>query len=265
MRLRSTIFAIGLAALGLGLGGCGKSSDVTGVGKAAQQTADDIAVEVGAATGVDPGGMMTEIEGTSAAVPSALAPVGLESVMAADTTFTRGPFTIALERTFYDVDDNVLQAWDPSATRAVVSSWVRGAITGARYQATVGRSGTLDVNGLAAALDTLVFDGTAIDTTDARYTSLDGSRTVDVHVQATRLLVGVRTLKNRDVNPWPLTGTATWRLSVDKFAEGPRGGLEAHYDAVVVASFDGTSTADVVVSGRYRYRLNLQTGAVARN
>jgi hypothetical protein len=150
-----------------------------------------------------------------------------------------------------------------TAVRVAIGSWVRGSVTGVRYQATLGRAGTLDVRGLVSAADTLVFDGTATDTTDARYTSLD-DRTVDVHVLATRMLARVRVLKNRRVHPWPLGGTATWNLSVDKFASGPRGGIEVHYDAVVVVEFDGTQYADVTVNGRYRYRMDLQTGGVAR-
>lgn len=259
-----SVLAVWLAAAIFALGGCGKSSNVTGLGTAAQQASDDIAVQIGAAASADNGGMMTEIEGTSSAVPMAVQPATIDGVAAADTTFARGPFTITLNRTFYDIDGNALQQWDPSAVRAVINSWVRGAVTGLRYQATVGRTGILNVNGLAAAVDTLLFDGTATDTTDARYTSLDGLRTVDVHVLATRVLANVRALKNRNVNPWPLSGTATWNVSVDKYATGPAGGIEAHYNAVVVVTFDGTPYADVTVNGRYRYRMNLQTGDVAR-
>ena len=259
------MLAIWSAAAGIILGGCGKSSDVTGLGAAAQQTADDLAVQVGTSASADNGGLMTEIESTTAAVPMALQPGSIESVAAPDTTFPRGPLTIALERTFFDVDGNALQRWDMSAVRVAVGSWVRGSVTAVRYQATLGRTGTLDVRGLAAAADTLVFDGTAADTTDARYASLDDRRTVDVHVLATRVLARVRVLKNRDVHPWPLSGTATWNLSVDKFADGPRGGIEVHYDAVVVVEFDGTQVADVMVNGRYRYRMDLQTGGVARS
>ena len=259
------ILAVWFAAATIVLGGCGKSSNVTGLGAVAQQAADDLAVQVGASASADNGGLMTEIEGTSSAVPMAVQPATIEGVAAADTTFARGPFAITLERTFYDVDGLELRQWDPSAVRVAIGSWVRGSVTGVRYQATVGRTGTLDVNGLAAAVDTLVFDGTATDTTDARYTSLDGLRTVDVHVLATRVLAGVRALKNRNVNPWPLSGTATWNLSVDKYANGPRGGIEVHYDAVVVVEFDGTQYADVTVNGRYRYRMDLQTGGIARS
>lgn len=259
------VLAVWLAATILALGGCGKSADVTGLGAVAQQTSDDIAVQVGASASADGGGMMTELEGTRSAVPMTVHPATIDRVASPETTFVRGPFTITLDRTFYDIDGNALQQWDPSAVRAVVNSWVRGAITGVRYQATVGRTGVLNVSGLAAAVDTLVFDGTATDTTDARFTSLDGLRTVDVHVLSTRVLTTVRALKNRTVNPWPLSGTATWTVSVDKYANGPRGGIEAHYQAVVVMTFDGTQSADVSVNGRYHYRVDLQTGVAVRS
>ena len=257
------VMAVLLAAAALALGGCGKSSNVTGLSPG-QQTADDVAVQVGASASTDNGGLMTEVDGTTASVPTSAQPATPYRVAATDTTFTRGPFTITLARTFYDASNTALPQWDPSAVRAVVNSWLRGTVTGLQYQATVGRTGTLNVNGLAAAVDTLVFDGTATDTTDAQYTSLDGARTVDVHVLATRVLAAVRLLKNRSANPWPLSGTATWNLAVDKLAGGPQGTIQAHYNAVVVMTFNGTRYADVTVNGAYHYKLDLQTGAVVR-
>lgn len=257
--------AVWLAATILVLGGCGKSSDVTGLGAAAQQAADDIAVEVGASASADGGGLMTEIEGSGSALPMAARPGPIDGIATAETTLVRGSFTITLDRAFYDIDGIALQQWDPSAVRAVIHSWVRGTAAGVRYRATVGRTGALNVNGLAAAMDTLVFDGTATDTTDARFTSLDGMRTVDVHVLATRAPAGVRVLKNHAANPWPLSGTVTWNVSVDKYSNGPRGGIEAHYDAVVVVTFDGTPFAEASVNGRYRYGIDLRTGDVSRS
>lgn len=257
--------AASLAAVVIALGGCGKSADVTGVAAAAQQAADDIAVQVGASASADNGGLMTEIEGTRSAVPMMLQPAAVEGVTEPDTSFERGRFTITLERTFFDIDGNALQQWDASAVRGEIHSRVRGVAAGVHYRASGGRTGTLDVNGLATAVDTLAFDGTATDTTDARYTSLDGSRTADVHVLATLVLARVRALKNRGVNPWPLDGIATWNLSVDRYADAPHGGIEAHVDAVAVVAFNGTSSAEVTVNGRYHYRLNLQSGDVARN
>jgi hypothetical protein len=253
-----------LASAASFLAGCGKTSDVTGVGAVTQQTADDIAVEVGEAASAEGGGLMIEIEGARSTLPHSIEPAGIESAVARDTTLARGPFTLSLERAFFDVDDNALQPWDPTAVRAVVHTWLRGTVTSVRYRATRSRAGTLGVRGLAPAVDTLVFEGSASDTTEARYTSLDGSRTTDVRVLATRTLAGVRALEDRGVHPWPLGGTATWNLSVEKFANTPRGGIEARIEAVVVVAFDGTPSATAAVNGRFRYRLNLQTGDAVR-
>ena len=256
--------AVWLAAVVLGLAGCGKSSDITGTGAAAQQTADDGAVQVGAAASTGNGGLLSEMNGTSEAVPMSSPATSPERAASADTTFTRGNLTITLSRTFYDAGGTALQQWDPSAVRAVVDSWIRGTVTGLRYQATVGRTGELDIGGLAAGMDTLTFDGTATDTTDARYTSLDGTRTLDVHALATRVLAAVKKLKDRNVNPWPLSGTATWNLAVDKYASGPTGGIEAHWDIVAVLTFNGTRTAELAINGRFHYHLDLLTGDVTR-
>jgi hypothetical protein len=259
-----TMLAIGLAAGLAALSGCGKSSDVTGIANAPQATADLVAVEAGASASADNGGLMAEIQGTTAAVPTRARNVSPDQIAAADTTFLRGNLTITIGRTFYDATDAALPQWDPSAVRVVVTSWLRGTVTGPRYSATIGRTGTLNIHGLQAAADTMVFDGVATDTTDAVYVSLDGTRTFDVHVLATRTLAGITKLKNTNVNPWPLAGTATWNLSVDKYASGQQGTIEAHYDAVVVVTFNGTEFADVTVNGRFHYKIDLQNGSCAR-
>src|SRR5262249_18449400 len=201
---------------------------------------------------------------TSDAVPMSRPSAGPLRVSSADTTFTTGNVTITLSRTFYDAGGNELQQWDPSATRARIDSWVRGTVTGPQYQATFGRSGTLDIDALAAGADTVVFAGTATDTVDATYTSIDGARSADAHGLGTRVLAAVKKLKDRNINPWPLSGTATWNVSVDKYATGPNGAIEAHWDAVAVLTFNGTRYARLLVNGRYRYTVDLQTGAVVR-
>ena len=259
-----TMLAIGLAAVLVALSGCGKSSDVTGIANAPQATADLVAVQAGAAASADNGGLMIELQGSTAAVPTRVQTVAPDRIAAADTTFTRGNLTITIDRTFYDATGTALPQWDPSAVRVVITSWLRGTVSGTRYSATIGRTGTLNIHGIQAAADTLVFDGVATDTTDAVYVSLDGTRTIDVHVLATRTLAGITRLKNTSVDPWPLAGTATWTLSVDKYAAGSQSTIEAHYDAVVVVTFNGTEFADVTVNGRFHYRIDLQTGACAR-
>ncbi|HEY6865727.1 MAG TPA: hypothetical protein VI792_00625 [Candidatus Eisenbacteria bacterium] len=257
------MLAVTLAAAVLVFGGCSKSSNVTGLSPA-QQTADEVALQAGASASADNGGLMTEVQGTTSSVPTSVQPASPYRITATDTTFTSGSFTITLSRTFYDGSTNALPQWGPTAVRAVVNSWLRGTASGLQYQATVGRTGVLNVSGLAASVDTLVFDGTATDTTDAQFTSLDGARTVYVHVLATRILAAVQLLKNRSANPWPLSGTATWNLAVDKYVDGTRGTIQVHYTALVVVTFNGTQYADMVVNGTYHYKLNLQTGTVVR-
>src|SRR5436309_7878269 len=81
--------AVWLAAVVLGLTGCGKSSDITGTGAAAQQMADDGAVQVGAAASTGNGGLLSEVNGTSDAVPMSSPPAALVRAASADPTSTR--------------------------------------------------------------------------------------------------------------------------------------------------------------------------------
>ena len=258
--------AVWLAVCALAIGGCGQSSNITGSGAAAQQLqADDTAIQTGAAASSDNGGMMAELAGASQAVPMAQRSGGVLGVSSADTTFSRGNVTITLGRTFFDAGGNELQQWDPSATRVRIDSWIRGSVTGLGYQATFGRTGVLDIDGLAPAADTLVFSGTATDTTDATFTSIEGMRTVDVHALGNRALTAIKKLKDSNINPWPLSGSATWNLAVDKYAAGPGGSIQVHWDATAVLTFNGTRFASLLVNGRYHYVVDLQTGIVTRS
>ena len=256
--------AFALAAAVLAFGGCGKSSDLTGAGPAAQQAAEDVAVALGVALASDPGGLLLELDGANAALPVALPGEAPEPAAGADTTLTLGTLTLGLAGRYYDLDDNRLDRWDASATHASMNLWLRGEIESQRYHATVARAGILRVRGLGAAEDTLRFDGSFTDTTDARFTSLDGERTVDLHLVATRAIAEVSRVKEAGAEPWPRSGRVSWALSVDRYGPGPAASVEAHWESGATATFRGASVADLVVGGRWRYRVDLRTGDVFR-
>jgi hypothetical protein len=255
--------AFALAAAVLAFGGCGKSSDLTGAGPAAQQAAEDVAVALGAALASDPGGLLLELDGANAALPVA-GPGEVPGPATADTTLTLGSLMLALAGRYYDLDDNRLDRWDASATRASMNLWLRGEIESQRYRATVARAGVLRVRGLGAADDTLRFDGAFTDTTDARFTSLDGERTVDLHLVATRGIAEVTRVKDAGAEPWPRSGQVSWTLSVDRYGPGPAASVEAHWESGATATFRGASVADLVVAGRWRFRVDLRTGDIFR-
>jgi hypothetical protein len=74
----------------------------------------------------------------------------------------------------------------------------------------------------------------------------------------------VRVLKSREFNPWPLSGTATWAVHAERLRSNNRADVEAAFDAVVVRTCNGTQYPEVTVDGTYRYRMNLNSGAIVR-
>lgn len=256
---------LALAALLLATAGLAVSCSKTPTNPSvtAQQTADDVATQVGVSASNDNGGMMTEFDGLVNSVPQSPM-TRLTHTVATDTTFTNGNLTFNISRVFY-AGANALAGWDTSATSVVGTAWVHGTVTATRLTATVGRGGSLTVNGIHYGVDTLVIDGAGHDTTTAHVVSLDGLRSADLHILANRTLASVRLLKNRTSNPWPLSGTATWALSVDKLVSGSNGQVQSHFEASAVVTFNGTQNPTVVVNGNYHYTLDLSSGVIARN
>jgi len=252
--------ALLLATAGLA-GSCSKTPTDPSV--TAQLQADDIATQVGVSASDDNGGMMAEFDGLVSSVPTSPM-TRLTHAVSTDTTFTNGNLTFNISRTFY-AGQNALAGWDTSATSVVGTAWVHGSVAAERFTASVGRGGSLTVNGIHYGVDTLVVDGAGHDTTDAHVVSLDGQHSADFHMLASRTLAAVRMLKNRTTNPWPLSGTATWAISVDKLRGGPNGQVETHVEATVVVTFNGTQNPTVLVNGNYHYTLDLASGAIARN
>jgi len=263
--------AAALAALALAAAGCGSDSPTAPASGLTQATADDVAVQVAQTMAAGNGGTMTEMYAMAGAVPSA-APTGGIGLRGAfgtasalsETTFTVGNVTYTFTRAFYDADGVELPEYGPAAVRLRVTSRAGGGIVTPQFEATLGHAGLTDVTGIAPLADTLEFDGAGDDTVQTRFTSLDGLRTRYFYWLAHLAYADVRLLKDRDSNPWPLSGTATWALRAERLRSGSRADVEATFDALVVVTFNGTQYPEVAVNGTYRYRMNLNTGQVAR-
>jgi hypothetical protein len=260
-----------LMALAVAAAGCGSDSPTAPSSAVTQATADDVALQVAQTMAAGNGGTMTELFAMAAAVPSGAAASGLglrgafgTAGAASETTFTVGNVTYTFTRAFYDADGVELAEYGPAAVRLRVTSRAAGGITGLQFAATLGHAGLTDVTGIAPSADTLGFDGAADDTVQTQFTSLDGLHTRHFSWLAHLAYADVRLLKARDVNPWPLSGTATWAVHAERLRAGARGDVEAVFDALVVVAFDGTQYPEVTVNGTYRYRVNLNTGQVAR-
>lgn len=264
---RASSAALACAAA-LFLAGCSGSNPVTPSGFT-QTDADDIAAQAGQAVAVGVVPSMNASDGASSGVSGSAAarfdPNRAASFAQADTTFTSGGITYTLGVTFYDAGNNALSGYSPLATRMVVTSRATGLFTGQQFAASLAEAGTLDVTGIEAAKDTLSFNGSCADSVDAAFQSRDGLGTRYFRWRSAAVLAGVPMLKNRQTNPYPLSGTLTYTVHADRYGSNQYATVEKSWDATVVITFNGTATPDLTVNGVYHYRLNLTNGTVTRS
>jgi hypothetical protein len=264
---RASSAALACAAA-LFLAGCSGSNPVTPTGFT-QTDANDIAAQAGQAMSAGILPSMNASDGASGGVsgsavarfdPSARA----GSFAQAETTFTSGGVTYTLGVTFYDAGNNALSGYGPLATRMVVTTRATGLFTGQQFAASLGEAGSLDVTGIEAAKDTLVFNGSCADSVDAAFQSLDGLGTRYFRWRSGAVLADVPLLKNRQANPYPLSGTLTYTVHADRYGSNQFSTVEKSWDATVVIVFNGTATPDLTVNGVYHYKVNLSNGVVVR-
>lgn len=253
-----------LAALAacLALAGCSKDSP-TQPSATAQQDADDAAFLVGVSLAHDVAGdpATQGAPGATSAPPLATGARGAT----ADTTFTAGFVTWTLGRTFYNAVGAEQPDYNPlTTTRMDVTARGVGNVATATDTASFGSAALLQLRGLAAAQDTLVSDGARHDTLLTSFWAPVRQARVYTYVEGAEALANVRQLKPIDQNPWPLSGTATWTLGVDRLATSDRGSVQRHYACTVVVTFNGTRWVTATVDGVFHYTLDLQTGQVVR-
>ena len=263
MRRRSTAAAAALLFLLPMFAGCG-SKVVVPVDGFDQQAADEIAIQ--AATSLTIVGGDVELAMTSS--PSA-SQAGARQARPAhalwDTTIVAGGITYEASRTFYDAAGGELAGYGPLAVRMRWTSRAYGTYEGPRDTASVGHDALLDFTGIEVAQDTVTIDGVCRDTLENRFRSLDGLRVRYFYWVSSTAVDAVRRLKNAGPsNGWPLGGTVTYVVSADRLRSSSRADVEAHFDATVVVTFNGTSQPLIVVNGAWRYRWNMVTGAITR-
>jgi hypothetical protein len=182
-----------------------------------------------------------------------------------DTTFTIGHITWTLARQFYNSFDAPQSSYDPLTTvRMTIGARGTGEMETATDTAMFGASGILDTHGLAAAQDTLFTDGAWSDTLQCAFSSPYRSGRIHTYSELEGTFDQVVGLKPLSTNPWPLSGTATWDLEVDRLRTSDRGSVERHFHVTVVVTYNGTRYADAEVTGGRRYKIDLKTGAIAR-
>jgi hypothetical protein len=262
-----TVFAASLLVV-LSVSGCGRSAAPTtpramGPSGLTQQAANDLARQFGATLSRQ--GLPLDRVGSTSLVALArgTAPDLRRSGPMAVTD--EGGFAWSLSVTFFDAAGVPQLAYVPGVTaRVVVVARARGNLVTAEHRAFVGLHRRLDVQGLLPVEEVLLINGAAHDTADCEFQARDGSASRSYHLLAAGALNDVRKLKDESVNPWPLSGTARWEVQVDAFVEDERGAREAHYQATVLVTFNGTRHPVIEINERWRYRMDLETGEVER-
>lgn len=265
--LRS-LAVLGFAACLVAAAGCGKSNPTSPQSSAAQQNADDAAQQVAMTMSQGGGGSAPAHAfpdaGHAAAGRSAGA-FGGASVAASETTYAVGGITWTLTRSWYDAGGNVQAVYNPLTTvQMLASARAVGVIETATDTANFAAAGNLDIRGISVLQDTVVTNAARHDTLLAVFTPPFRPVRVHVYSECAATWADVAQLKPVDVNPWPLSGTATWTMHVSRLRSGERGDVASTFDAIVIVEFNGTRNPDVTVNGTFRYRIDLATGAVTR-
>jgi hypothetical protein len=145
-------------------------------------------------------------------------------------------------------------------TSRIYGTWETPRDTG-----TVGHSASTEYRGIQLDTDTLVVNGAALDTLMNRFRSYSGNVTRYFYWNSALTIQDVVMLKSTlETHGCPLSGTVTLVVQADRLRSNDRGDVEKHLNATVVVTFDGTCTADIRVSGQYRYRWNMQYGTIER-
>jgi hypothetical protein len=243
--------------------GCGSRVTAPG-GDLTAQTADDLAIQTATSLTVVGGDVQIALSATPQ-TSQAGARQARPARAAWDTTFSWNGITYEASRTYYDALDNAMPDYGPLAWWMRWTSRAYGTYEGPRDTAGVGHDALLDFHGIYIGQDTVRADGMCRDTLDNRFRSLDGLRVRYFYWVSSTTVEAVRILKSTlPAGGWPISGTVTYAVSADRLRSNSRTDVEAHLDATVVVTFNGTPEPEIVVNGTYRYRWNMQTGTVTR-
>jgi hypothetical protein len=261
--LRFPVLALSIATLAAVVAGCGAKN--TTAPSVSQLAADDLAIQLGASAASGTGGVGAEFTTIVQSLPGSGGPLkgpSLESVtVAADTVWVVGGVTYEASRSWYDAQRQAVASWGPTVVGMLWNSRASGTVTGARYQGSVSRSTQFDIGGVATDMDTATVNGAVQDTCQSAFSSMDGQRQ-SYFFAVSHVTLGAVRLDKTGTNPYPLDGTLTWSLSVDRLRSTNRADVEGHIDAYAIVTFNGTQFPQIVVNGQYHYTLNLVTGAV---
>lgn len=260
-------FAPAILAVAVLTFGCSSGTTTTGpqgrTTPLTQEAADDIAQQF-ATTMAREGLPVGQVGGMSLSAIARGEMAGLQSSKTPTTANDRN-FSWSFIVTFYDAADLVQETFDRETTaRMTVSARARGSASSSRHQAFLGVARDLDVHGLLPEETTLEIDGTSADTADCSFESRNGSVSREYHLLADGSLTDVMKLKDESENPYPLSGVARWHVKADALKTTEEGTKEAHYEATVTITFNGTRHPSIEVNKTFSYTFDMETGELER-
>ncbi len=246
--------------------GCGKDAAPTAAApprsELTSQAAKDIATQFGSTLSRQ-GGLGLNQVGQSTLLAMARGQGAAAAHPGQNVVQDEAEFTWSLSVTFFNEAGEEQLTFDPATTaRMSVLARARGHVTTAERQASVGVRRSLDVDGLLPAETEIEIDGSSADSADCSFKAQDGTVERRYSILAAGALTDVRQLKDESVNPYPLSGTASWNVVADAFEHNDQGEATAHYEAKVKVTFNGTRFPTVEVEESYRYKLDLETGKI---
>ena len=263
---RSIACGLAVAVLAASISACGRkdiptSSQPNDHDALTAQASKDIAAHLAASLSRQKGVPIDRLGGTSLQVVADAARTSRQLRSGAVTD--EGGFSWSLSIAFFDADGNQQGGYIHGETsRLTADARARGHLTTAEHQASIGVRRFLDVRGLLPSEAELHVDGATNDTANATFAALDGSASRRYDLLAAGSLEEVRQLKDASQNPYPLSGVLRWQVAADAFEQTPEGTKEAHYDAQVKVTFNGTRYPTIEVAESWRYRMDLETGEI---
>ncbi len=275
---RSLVCAAFLLTTLVFLGGCGSDPKppVTQIPILTQEEADDIAQQMGVMIAANLGGWMSEINSTADAIPGVTPPaLSLRGPGSAaierDTTVTTGGMTYQMNFQYRLGSGDVVAVWDTGAVEVAVLSDGNGTLVAPpRHNGTYQHHNEFEVLGIHAGEDTLTFSGLADDTSLA---TIENTITHETKFYFANNFVDFtfQMLKNRTVNPYPLTGECSITVDTDRQTSLDRNTAVRNLLVDFIIGFDGTVTPLVTIVEDegdprtiFHYRMNLNDGTVVR-
>jgi hypothetical protein len=264
---RGLLVAVALAVAVVATGCSDKTTDPVLTSELTQQQAEQMASQLAASISANGGWVMTELRTAAigASGGSATAPPSGGQVLSAsteETFFSEGDVNFSLSYEFFNAEDEPLAGWDTTAVKMIATSRVWGTISEPGVVLTIGHGAVLVFTGIELSSEIVTLNGEAADTLGAEFSNPDSSGVSTLDWLASLDYADVRMHKDEEVNPYPLSGTATYNVNAEGVFVGPEGDVTAGYEATAVIIFNGTQYPEIVIDGRYYYRTNLETGAV---